>query len=129
MNGSGVLAGPPEAHEEQFVAHLACEKLREFAKSDQPFSLVVSLWGPHQPYYPSAEYADQVDAAAIPEYPSFRDDLAGRPMRHIFHREISHRSAQSFTEWSTWQEIPGPLLRAGSSDGRRGRRRGWILTG
>ena len=60
MNGSGVLAGPPEAHEEQFVAHLACEKLREFAKSDQPFSLVVSLWGPHQPYYPSAEYADRL---------------------------------------------------------------------
>ena len=105
MNGSGILAGPPEAHEEQFVAHLACEKLREFAANDQPFSLVVSLWGPHQPYYPSAEYADMVDPAAIPEYPSFRDDLAGRPFRHVFHREISHRSAQSWTDWSTWQEI------------------------
>ena len=105
MNGSGILAGPPEAHEEQFVAHLACEKLREFAASDQPFSLVVSLWGPHQPYYPSAEFADMVDPAAIPEYPSFRDDLSGRPIRHIFHREISHRSSQAWTEWSTWQEI------------------------
>ena len=105
MNGSGILAGPPEAHEEQFVAHLASEKLRDFAANDQPFSLVVSLWGPHQPYYPSAEYADMVDPAAIPEYPSFRDDLEGRPLRHIFHREISHRSAQSFTDWSTWQEI------------------------
>ncbi len=105
MNGSGILAGPPEAHEEQFVAHLACEKLREFAGSDQPFSLVVSLWGPHQPYYPSAEFAGRVDPAAIPEYPSFRDDLSGRPFRHLFHREISHRSAQSFPEWSTWQEI------------------------
>ena len=105
MNGSGILAGPPGAHEEQFVAHLACEKLREFAKSEQPFSLVVSLWGPHQPYYPSAEYADRVDSADIPEYPSFRDDLSGRPLRHIFHREISHRSAQAFRDWSTWQEI------------------------
>ena len=105
MNGSGILAGPPGAHEEQFVAHLACEKLREFAKSEQPFSLVVSLWGPHQPYYPSAEYADRVDPAGIPEYPSFRDDLSGRPLRHLFHREISHRSAQAFSDWSTWQEI------------------------
>ena len=105
MNGSGVLAGPPEAHEEQFVAHLACEKLREFAADDQPFSLVVSLWGPHQPYYPSAEYADMVDPAAIPEYPSYRDDLAGRPFRHLYHREISHASAAAFPEWSIWQEI------------------------
>ena len=105
MNGSGILAGPPEAHEEQFVAHLACEKLREFADDDQPFSLVVSLWGPHQPYYPSEEFAAMVDPAAIPEYPSFRDDLSGRPFRHRVHKEISHRSSQSWTEWSTWQEI------------------------
>ena len=105
MNGSGILAGPPEAHEEQFVAQLACEKLREFAQDDQPFSLVVSLWGPHQPYYPSQEFADMVDPAAIPEYPSYRDDLSGRPFRHLYHREISHRSAQAFPEWSTWQEI------------------------
>ena len=68
-------------------------KLREFAADDQPFSLVVSLWGPHQPYYPSAEYADMVDPASIPEYPSFRDDLAGRPFRHLYHRDISHGSA------------------------------------
>ena len=105
MNGSGILAGPPEAHEEQFVAHLACESLRELAVSEQPFSLVVSLWGPHQPYYPSAEYAAQVDPAMIPEYPSFRDDLSGRPLRHHFHKNISHRSAQAWPEWSTWQEI------------------------
>ncbi len=105
MNGSGILAGPPEAHEEQFVAHLACEKLREFAADDQPFSLVVSLWGPHQPYYPSADYADLVDPSEIPEYPSFRDDLSGRPLRHQFHKEISHRSSQAWSDWSTWQEI------------------------
>ena len=43
--------------------------------------------------------------AEIPEYPSFRDDLSGRPFRHFFHREISHQSAQSFPDWSTWQEI------------------------
>ena len=105
MNGSGILAGPPEAHEEQFVAHLACEKLREFAAGDQPFSLVVSLWGPHQPYYPSADYADKVEPYEIPEYPSFRDDLGGRPFRYQFHKEISHRSSQAWPDWSTWQEI------------------------
>ena len=105
MNGSGILAGPPEAHEEQFVAHLASEILRELAAGDQPFSLVVSLWGPHQPYYPSEEYAAKVDPAMIPEYPSFGDDLSGRPLRYHFHNEIAHRSSAAWTDWSAWQEI------------------------
>ena len=105
MNGSGILAGPAEAHEEQFVAHLASEKLRELAGSDQPFSLVFSLWGPHQPYYPTADFATQVDPSAIPEYPSFQDDLAGRPLRYHFHDKISHRSSDAWTDWSTWQQI------------------------
>lgn len=105
MNGSGVLEGPPEAHEEQFVAHLAVEKLRELAATSQPFSLVASFWGPHQAYYPSEPYAGMVDPASIPEYPSFQDDLNGRPLRHLAHREISHRSAATWPEWSTWQQI------------------------
>lgn len=105
MNGSGILVGPPEAHEEFFVAHLAAEKLRELSQSSQPFSLVVSFWGPHQPYYPTEPYASMVDPADIPEYPSFRDDLAGRPLRYLIHREIAHRSAAAWPEWSTWQEV------------------------
>lgn len=105
MNGCGVLAGPPEAHEEFFVAHLAVEKLKELSRSGQPFSLVVSLWGPHQPYYPTEPYASLIDPVSIPEYPSFRDDLAGRPFRYLIHREIAHRSAAAWPEWSTWQEI------------------------
>ncbi len=49
MNGGGVMLGSPEGHEEQFVAHLAVGKLKELTQKDQPWSLVVSLWGPHQP--------------------------------------------------------------------------------
>lgn len=105
MNGSGILVGPPEAHEEQFVAHLACEKLRELATHKQPFSLVVSLWGPHQPYFPSEAFASLIDPAGIPEYPSFRDDLQGRPLRYHYHRNIAHRSADAWPDWSSWQQI------------------------
>jgi len=105
MNGSGVLEGPPEAHEEFFVAHLAVEKLKELSLGSQPFSLVASFWGPHQAYYPTEPYASMIDPASIPEYPSFRDDLAGRPFRYLTHREISHRSAAAWPEWSTWQKI------------------------
>ena len=105
MNGSGVLEGPPEAHEEFFVAHLAIEQLRELSRNDQPFSLVASFWGPHQPYYPTEPYASMIDPTSIPEYPSFRDDLSGRPLRYLAHRELAHRSAAAWPEWSTWQKI------------------------
>ena len=105
MNGSGVLEGPPEAHEEFFVAHLAIEKLRELARSHQPFSLVASFWGPHQPYYPTEPYASAIDPASIPEYPTFRDPYKNRPLRHLLHRDLHHGSAAKWPDWSTWQEV------------------------
>jgi arylsulfatase A-like enzyme len=105
MNGSGVLEGPPEAHEEFFVAHLAVEKLKELARSGQPFSLVASFWGPHQPYYPTEPYGSTFDPETIPEYPSFQDDLEGRPLRYFTHRELSHPSAARWPEWPVWQRV------------------------
>ena len=105
MNASGVLAGPPEAHEEQFVAHLAVEKLKELSTHGGPWSLVASFWGPHQPYFPSEPYASMVAPESIPEYPTFGDDLEGRPLRYVFHRDFSHRSAHEWKDWSTWQRI------------------------
>lgn len=107
MNGSGVLVGPPEAHEELFVAHLAVEKLKGLARSEQPFSLVVSFWGPHQPYYPTEPYAGMIDPASIPEYPSFNDDYSGdKPLRHFIHRDLVHHAPRKcWPEWSIWQEV------------------------
>ena len=105
MNGCGILQGPPEAHEAFFVSQLAQEKLEELSQGTQPFSLVVSFWGPHQPYYPTQPFADSYDATTIPEYPSFQDDLSGRPLRYMIHRELSHRSAEAWSEWSIWQKI------------------------
>jgi arylsulfatase A-like enzyme len=106
MNGSGILQGPPEAHEENFVAHLAIEKLGELARVDQPWSLVASFWGPHQAYYPTEPFASMIDASSIPEYPTFRDDLSGRPFRHLFHRDFNHPGVKRWRgDWSIWQEV------------------------
>jgi arylsulfatase A-like enzyme len=106
MNASGVLEGPPEAHEEFFTAYLAIEQLRALAQRDQPWSLVASFWGPHQPYYPTAPFAGLVDPRGIPEYPTFRDDYAGnRPLRHFLQRDLHHGSAARWPDWSTWQEV------------------------
>ncbi len=106
MNGSGILIGPPEAHEQHFVAHLAVQKLRELAAGEQPFSLVVSFWGPHQPYFPTESYAALFDPGTIPEYPSFDDDYSGaRPIRHFLHRDCHHAGARRWREWGVWQEV------------------------
>ncbi len=110
MNGSGVLEGPPEAHEEFFVAHLAVEKMKELARAGnetgQPWSLVASFWGPHQPYFPTEPYAGTIDPKGIPPYPSFDDDLEGRPLRYFIHRDLTHGPPRlHWPEWSIWQEV------------------------
>jgi arylsulfatase A-like enzyme len=104
MGSSGVLQGPPEAHEQFFVTHMVVEKLKELARSDQSWSLVASYWGPHQPYYPTEPYASMIDPRTIPEYPSFRDELEGRPLRNLILRDFT-RSRRYWPEWSAWQEI------------------------
>jgi len=106
MNGSGVLVGPGEAHEENFVADLAVEKLRELARSDRPWSLVASFWGPHQPYYPTEPFAGMIEPASIPQYPSFADDCRGKPLRHLIHRDLLHGPPRKcWPDWPTWQEV------------------------
>ena len=106
MNGSGVLVGPPEAHEENFVAHLAAEKLRELTGGGRPWSLTVSFWGPHHPYYPTAPYAGTVDPRSIPEYPSFADDLQDKPLRYQIHRDLVHGPpGKHWKGWETWGNV------------------------
>jgi arylsulfatase A-like enzyme len=105
MNSSGVLAGPPEAHEEQFVAHLAVEKLRELARGGQPFSLVASFWGPHHAYFPTEPYASRFDPQLIREHPSFRDDYRDKPHRHYLARDLHHSGVRRWRDWSVWQQI------------------------
>ena len=109
MDGAGVLSGSPEVHEQFFVANMATQKLREIAAdtSQDPFSLVVSLWGPHHPYYPSAEFADQINPADIPEYPSFRDSLDDKPLRYRIQRDLrcQHRAFERWPDWETWQTV------------------------
>ena len=76
-HASGLMTTPTDTHEAFFLANTAVEKLHELAASDddKPFSLRVDFWGPHQPYFPTAEYGDLYRPADIPVYGGFRDDL------------------------------------------------------
>jgi arylsulfatase A-like enzyme len=110
-HASGILLGPKETHESFFLAHLAREKLRELAKrkDGRPFHLRVDFWGPHQPYFVTQEFADLYDPEAIPEYPSFRDDLDGKP--DVYRRDSNlgisrdRRLIQpNPVPWKVWRE-------------------------
>jgi len=81
-HASGIMRTPTETCESFFLASLAVDALRELAGGRQPWAMQVHFWGPHQPYYPSEECAQEYDPAEIAEYGSFGDDLGGRPAHY-----------------------------------------------
>ena len=117
MDGAGVLSGSAEVHEQFFVANMACERLRQIAsarsqlqtqsQTQSPFSMIVSLWGPHHPYYPSQVFADLINPDDIPPYPSFADPLDDKPLRYKVQRDLrcQHRAGERWPDWKTWQTV------------------------
>jgi arylsulfatase A-like enzyme len=111
-HASGIMTTPKEGHEAFFLAALACDRLRELAGSGdaRPFSLRVDFWAPHQPYFPTREFADMYDPADIPEYGSFRDTLETKPEVYRTERNAAiGRDGKivlpSLLPWSVWQEV------------------------
>ncbi|MFH1929200.1 MAG: sulfatase-like hydrolase/transferase [Chloroflexota bacterium] len=109
---SGLTVSPKETHEAFFLASLACDKLRELAesKSEEPFALRVDFWGPHQPYFPTREFADLYDPEDITEYGNFRDSLDNKP--EIYRLELNDPLNQDGKlifpnplPWSEWQKV------------------------
>ena len=109
----GITTTPKETHEAFFLADLACDALTELAQqdSDQPFHLSVNFWGPHQPYFPTAEFAELYDPEEITEYGSFADQMANKPdlYFHDTNRPLSddhdHFHTPSPLAWGDWQQI------------------------
>ena len=58
-----------DSHEAQFLANLACDKLRDLAadNNDDPFFLRVDIWGPHSPYLAAQEFLDMYPPEEIEE--------------------------------------------------------------
>jgi len=111
-NTTGIMTTPKETHEAFFLAHLACEKLKEFAKAGnkEPFHLRVDFWGPHQPYFATQEFVDMYPPESIPELPSFRDNLKNRPELYKFERNYPLHKNESIIHpnplpWSEWQKV------------------------
>lgn len=107
MEGCGVLEGSSALHEQFFLAHTAEKSLRELAQGEQPFCLVASFWGPHQPYYPSEEFAAKIQPEQIPVYPSFHETLQDKPLRYSAHRDLKgdSRAHEKWPTWDIWQTV------------------------
>ncbi|MCX6343619.1 MAG: sulfatase-like hydrolase/transferase [Armatimonadetes bacterium] len=109
---TGVMTSPEATHEAMFLADLACKQLEELAKSksDQPWSMRIDFWGPHPPYFASKRFLDMYDAASIPEYPNFKDDLKTKPNRYKseanwpLHDGQRHIIQPNPLPWSQWQK-------------------------
>ena len=119
-HATGVMLTPKETHEAYFLARTACEAIRDHVNSgdDRPFALRVDFWGPHQPYFPTPEFVEMYDEGAIPEYPSFRDNLEGKPEVYRWennsplfkaNRDIPQAAGRLIVPnplpWSEWQRM------------------------
>ena len=108
----GIMTTPKETHEAFFLAHLARKRLEaiSISKDPSPFHLRIDFWGPHQPYYVPKEYYDIYNPKAIPELPSFRDDLGNKPniYRSNHDSKISNNGELIIPnplDWKIWQEV------------------------
>jgi len=109
-HASGLMRTPTESCESFFLASMAIDALRRLAWRPEPWAMQVHFWGPHQPYFPSEEYAGLYDPAEIAEYGSFRDDLSGRPAH--YRREWNwplQRDGEAITPsplaWEEWARV------------------------
>jgi len=111
-HASGILQTPLDTHEAFFLANLACQKLRQLARrrDARPFHLRVDFWGPHQPYFPTPQFAEMYNPRDIGEYGNFRDDLADKP--EVYRSENNaplNKDGKLIVPnplpWSVWQEV------------------------
>lgn len=109
----GITTTAVETHEAYFLADMACDQLERLAAEagGQPFHLRLDFWGPHQPYFPTPEFAALYDPEDIPEYGNFADTLAGKPA-HFWqepHRSLTDEAGRFATpsqvDWGDWQRI------------------------
>ena len=110
---AGILTTPKETHEAFYFAYEACERLQKLKDSKKPFCLQVEFWGPHQPYLLTKEYADMYPPENIKEYPSFHDNLSGKPDIYHFEGEkgISKNSRIILNNSIPWEKWANTMSR------------------
>ncbi len=106
---AGEWNGPLESTPTHYLANYSLDLLDDFARSRQasgtPFFLTCQFWAPHGPYLPAPEYVGTHDRTAIPPWPNWDDDYAGKPRRYP--RLVNSFFAQLPATWPDWQQVIG----------------------
>ncbi|MBD3253771.1 MAG: sulfatase-like hydrolase/transferase [Candidatus Lokiarchaeota archaeon] len=111
---TGLMTTPKETHEAYFLAYLACEKLKEIAKSDnqEPFHMRIDFWGPHQPYFTTQDFLDLYDPKEIKQLPSFDENLKKSNKPEIYQSNFDYPISEDGkliypnpVPWEVWQEV------------------------
>jgi arylsulfatase A-like enzyme len=101
----GKITGPVEASAPYFLAEQTIDMLKDYREGDMPFLHFCNFWGPHAPYLPTEPYASMYDAAQIPPWPNFYDDLNNKPNAHRRYRDAfvgEDNELRDWDEWSKW---------------------------
>lgn len=80
----GVLEGPEEAEVSAFLVEETLDFLDDWTAREarDPFFCWVNFWGPHEPYFPTADYLALYDGVEIPPWPNVDDRSTQRPAVH-----------------------------------------------
>jgi len=82
----GKIEGPEEATVPYMLAETTNDLLDSFADdykdSGKPFFMSLNFWGPHPPCYSPEPYCSMYEDADIQPWPTFTDDMAGKPAIH-----------------------------------------------
>ncbi len=104
---AGITEGDVRATGTHFLIDYSLDMMREFESSRDasgaPWMMFVSLWMPHPPYVPPAEYAAMYRPEDMELWANFHDDLAGKPPHQDRFRNSCHHGAD-FDE-GTWRQI------------------------
>ncbi len=88
---AGRWRGPVASTPAHFLTDRTIAMLTDFAASGRPFFATVQYWDPHAPHLVPDEYYGLTDRKALAPWPSFVDDLSGKPRRLKRERDDFYR--------------------------------------
>ncbi|MFP4028937.1 MAG: sulfatase-like hydrolase/transferase [Candidatus Brocadiia bacterium] len=100
LSHCGILQGPIESTVPYFLAENTISMIDRFSGDGDSFFIWHNFWGPHGPYYSTAEFYGLYEDVEIPPWPNY-EWPAGKINRP--HRVKLHADSEKL-EWENWAE-------------------------
>lgn len=93
---------PLEATVPSYLLERSLQLVDEWSQGEEPFFLTVSFIGPHWPHTLPEPYWSMYDPDEIEPWPSFTDDLAGKPGAQ--RKSLVHHGVDDWS-WDDWAPV------------------------